>query len=94
MNVYTFFFEYDGGTYISQIVESSPLGALKAWAKRFDLHTKNAYQQYFEPDLSERLVGSLDLDLLTEVDGLINTWSWGAYKLEKSSALHFTQTAR
>jgi hypothetical protein len=94
MALYTFFLEYGGGTYISQVEAVDHEEAAKEWAIRFDLHSSPDYRGFFEDNFGEKLMNSLDLNLVTTITGVINTWSWGAYRLEKPATIHFTKTDR
>jgi len=86
--------EYEGGTYISQIEAAHHEEAPRAWAMQFDLHLRPEYLKYFENEFGAKLVESLDLNLLTPVERVANTWAWSAYRLEKPSTIHFTKTER
>jgi hypothetical protein len=94
MALYTFFLEYDGGTYISQVEAENQTQAPKVWATGFDLNNKREYARFFEPDFSVKLIESLDLNLITDLDGIANTWAWSAYRVQRPTTIHFTQTVQ
>jgi hypothetical protein len=89
---FTFFLEYKGGTYISQVTAESFVAAPSAWANQFDLHTKPELREYFTPSFRADLIKSLDLNMISPMDGLENTWSFSAYQLSEPATIHFTQT--
>ena len=92
MGLYTFFLEYEGGTYISQVSAESHEAAPRKWIEEFTQPNEKEYLHLFEKDFRESLIASLQLNLITPIDGLTNTWSFSAYALEKPSTIHFTQT--
>ena len=93
MPLYTFFLEYDGGTYISQVEAKDNFSAPEIWAKQFRLPEIFDYKEFFEDGFAEKLTQSLDLKLISAIEGLKNTWAFTAYKLERPATIHFTQTA-
>jgi hypothetical protein len=92
MPLYTFFFEYDRGTYISQIVASSYRTAPNSWAKKFDLYKNPEYKKYFERGFEKRLQESIELNLCSPIDSVVNTWAFETM-FSRPSLLHYTQTA-
>lgn len=93
MALYTFILEYEGGTYISQVYAQEQMEAPRIWATAFALDSNPEYAKFFEPDFRKKLVESLELNLVTELQGLINTYSWSAYRLDKPATIHFIKTA-
>ncbi|MBK8302482.1 MAG: hypothetical protein WBC19_08895 [Pyrinomonadaceae bacterium] len=93
MATYTFFLEYGGGTYISQIQAPSKDLAPKIWISQFDLPTRRPYRKLFEKDFQKKVIESLDLNLISAIDGVINTWDFSAYGLDEPSTIHFVKTA-
>ncbi len=92
MALYTFFLEYEGGTYISQVKVSKKELAPKAWAMQFDLPSRKRYRKFFEPKFQEKLVESLDLNIIIALENVKNTWSFSAYRLDRPATIHFTKT--
>lgn len=92
MSLYTFFLEYEGGTYISQVRARTERLATKAWATGLKLAGRKKYREYFEDDFQRKLLESLDLNLISSIDGIKNTWSFSAYRLDKPATIHFTKT--
>jgi hypothetical protein len=93
MALYTFILEYEGGTYISQVHAQEQMEAPRIWATAFDLDSNPEYTKFFESDFRKKLVESLELDLVVELQGLINAYAWTAYRLEKPATIHFIETA-
>jgi hypothetical protein len=93
MALYTFILEYEGGTYISQVQAQEQMEAPRIWATAFDLDSNTEYTKQFESDFRKKLVESLELDLVVELQGLVNAYSWTAYRLEKPATIHFIKTA-
>ncbi len=91
-DLYTFVLEYGGGTYVSQVAESSAAKALERWIDGFDLHRQKAYSRFFEPQFHKKLKESLDVDLLVPIENVVNVWSWGAFMLDKPSTLTLIKT--
>ncbi|HMM81518.1 MAG TPA: hypothetical protein PKC65_16010 [Pyrinomonadaceae bacterium] len=92
MSLFTFFLEYEGGTYITQITAKNPKLAIETWAKEFDLHNKVEFADIFEPRFQEKLVESLDLKLFFPIENVINTWTFNAYRLDRQATIHLTKT--
>ena len=92
MALYTFFLEYEGGTYISQVKAIGEKRATKIWASEFKLSETKQYGRFFEDNFQKKLVESLDLNLISQIDGVKNTWAFSAYMLDKPATIHFTKT--
>ena len=88
MPLYTFFLEYRGGTYVSQVrARSSPL-AIKAWVGKFmDLNVPRMGTRS-KSDLAETILR----DAPTALNGLKNTWCSSALVRGHLALIHFTQT--
>ena len=86
-DLFTFFLDYKGGTYVSQVRASSPVGALKAWTETLD-HTKvkglglrgkrNLLEKINEPP--------------TQLQGVKNIWCCSALINGELALIHFAQT--
>src|SRR5437762_505295 len=92
MSLYTFFFEYDGGTYISQVRAADKKTAVFKWAEEFNLQNKKEYSVIFEDDFHELLVKSVREDDPVLLNGLSQTWCVSLIHLEKSALLNLTET--
>jgi len=92
MALYTFFLDYKGGTYISQVRAARKDLAPKVWAIQFDLPSKKQYKKLFEPKFQEKLIASLDLNIIFAVEGVRNTWTFHAYRLDNLATINFTKT--
>jgi hypothetical protein len=88
MPLYTFFLEYKGGTYISQVhARSSPL-ATRAWARKFLEMKVPGLGARSKSDLVEKILG----DAPTALDGLKNIWCSSALVRGHLALIHFTKT--
>jgi hypothetical protein len=92
MALYTFFLEYEGGTYISQVRATREDLATKVWASEFKLAGEKKYRKFFEANFQKKLLASLDLNLISPIEGVKNTWDFSAYTLDKPATIHFTKT--
>jgi hypothetical protein len=88
MPLYTFFLEYRGGTYISQVRAQSSNSALRVWARtlnktelsQLDTHTKSS------------LVEKVQSDIPIAIEGVKNTWCCTALLDQHMAIINFTQT--
>jgi hypothetical protein len=85
--LYTFFFDYKGGTYVSQVKASSPLKALTAWAGALD-HTK---VDGLTHSAKNKLIDAI-AEPLSRVEGVKKTWCFSALLRDHLALVHFTQT--
>ena len=87
MSLFTFFLDYRGGTYISQVRARNYLVAPRVWAKKLELRDI--------PDVSdgfrENLLKSMEFEKPVALEGVRNTWCCGLI-YTKRAILHFTQT--
>ncbi len=89
MPLYTFFLDYRGGTYLSQIRASSPSKAIKVWMKRLD----PASIQGMGDKSKERLIQELHNEVPTAIDDLERTWCCTALVQGHLILIHFVETA-
>ena len=88
MPLYTFFLEYRGGTYISQVrARSSPL-ATKAWVRKLIELNVPGLGIRSKSDLADKILRNAP----TALDGLKNTWCSSAVVRGHLVLIHFTQT--
>lgn len=88
MPLYTFFLEYKGGTYVSQVrARSSPL-AMKAWAGKFMDMKVPRLGTRSKSDLVQKILR----DAPTTLDGLKNAWCSSALVSGHLALVHFTKT--
>ncbi|HBR56669.1 MAG TPA: hypothetical protein DEA22_04245 [Blastocatellia bacterium] len=92
MPTFTFFFEYNGGTYISQILAPDYITAVKVWAEEFSVHTEPMNAAFFETHFHQKLVKSVVFDKPVAIQGISNTWNVSTIYLEKPASLNFTVT--
>jgi hypothetical protein len=86
--LFTFYLEYKGGTYISQVRAQSYKSAPKAWAEKLD--TTVISQP--EKDFKEKLLKSIIGEPPTPIEGVSKTWCCPLVHLNNALA-HFTQTS-
>jgi hypothetical protein len=91
--LFTFFFEYEGGTYISQIRSNNFETAAINWVEKFDLHNQKSYKKYFEKDFHDKLIRSVMAASPSPITGIVNTWYLSSQFLKKESTINFTMTA-
>ena len=94
MALYTFFLDYRGGTYISQVTAPDHLSAPRVWAEAFQLDQNDELAQSFEPSFRRKLSESLESDEPTSVLGLTNTWCLTVVHLDELAIIHFTRTEK
>ena len=89
MNRYTFFLEYLGGTYVSQINATGILEAPKIWIEALD------QEDIFEAKVNfkDELLQSFDIPP-TPIEGIKNTWSLSGLVDHNLATIHFTQTVK
>lgn len=92
MPLFTFFFEYDGGTYIDQVSADDFQGAANTWAEGFGLHAESGYEKFFEKGFHENLIRSVHFNVPVAIDGISNTWCASSIYLSRRATIHFTQT--
>jgi hypothetical protein len=89
MPLYTFFLDYRGGTYLSQVSAPSPIKALRVWAERFDPTPVPG----LGPKSKEELIRAARLDRPVAIDGVKKTWCSVALLRGQLALIHFVQTA-
>ena len=88
MPLFTFFLDYRGGTYISQVRAKDYLVAPRVWAKKLELsQIPNAPERF-----RENLLKSFEFEKPVAIEAVRNTWCC-ALIYTRRSMLHFTQTA-
>jgi hypothetical protein len=87
MPLFTFFLEYKGGTYISQVRAQSYKSAPKVWAEKLDLSVISQLERDFKRKLQE----SVDGETPTPLKGIDKTWCCSLLTL-KETLVHFVQT--
>ena len=88
MALYTFIFEFDGGTYISQIKARSLKSAVKSWAKKIAKDSPLTLPEKTCRVLTDAIAG----DPPTPVSGLANVWCLTALVRGKLALLNIVQT--
>jgi hypothetical protein len=87
MDLYTMFFEYKGGTFVSQVKAGSPKGALRMWARQIAIKV-DGLGESSKAELLE------DEEFLKPepLDGLRNTWCSSTLIRGQLALIHFTKT--
>jgi len=85
--LYTFFLDYKGGTYVSQVKASSPVKALTAWAEALDYTKVDGFTSSAKKKLTEAINQPP-----TRLEGVKNTWCCSALLRGHLALIHFTQT--
>ena len=88
MPLFTFFLEYKGGTYISQVRAQSYKSAPKVWAEKLDLSVISQ----LESDFQSKLLKSVDNEIPTPIKGIDKVWCCSLLSL-KETLMHFVQTS-
>ncbi|HSK73224.1 MAG TPA: hypothetical protein VK892_16110 [Pyrinomonadaceae bacterium] len=92
MLLFTAYFEYDGGTYISQVTAPDHNIAIQTWAEEFKLHRKKDYKSFFEKDFRKKLLKSVNFDVPVEIEGVSKCWCISLIYLDKPALIHLIQT--
>jgi len=85
--LYTFFLEYKGGTYVSQVKASSPVKALTAWAEALDYTKVDGLSRSAKGKLTEEINQPP-----TPLEGVKNAWCCSALLRGHLALIHFTET--
>lgn len=86
MPLYTFFLDYQNGTYVSQVRAPNVRRAPKVWARSFDYTVV--------PGLGAKTAGQLaqELDEPVALTGIKQTWCCTALLRGHLALIHFVQT--
>jgi hypothetical protein len=85
--LYTFFLDYKGGTYVSQVRASSPLKALTIWGEALN-HTQ---VDGLSRSAKKKLTAEIN-EPPTLLEGVKNTWCYSALLRGHLALIHFTLT--
>ncbi|HEX9997088.1 MAG TPA: hypothetical protein VGB45_08095 [Abditibacterium sp.] len=89
MRLYTFFLDYQVGTYISQLRAETPQKAMKNWAKNLDTKPMSG----FGPRLKSRLLQEIQEEDFVAVQSLQNVWGFCIRPGGRFGMVHFVETA-
>lgn len=87
MKLFTFFLDYLGGTYVSQVESRSYEGAPEIWLNQIDVSAISGAPADFVMKISE----SFDLPPIL-LEGIRNTWCLSGTVDDNLALIHFTQT--
>ena len=85
MNRYTFFAEYLGGTYVSQVEADSFEHAPARWVKSL----KQTDSVHFDEKFKTELIKSMDSPP-SPIEGLLDTWCFSSLFGDNLLLVHFT----
>lgn len=88
MSLYTFFLDYQGGTYISQVHAQTHSEAPKIWIKELDWTSIPKVERKFR----NKLLSEIELEKPIEIEGLNKTWCLSPTIADNLALVHFTQT--
>jgi hypothetical protein len=74
MKLYTFFFEYKGGTYIYQARGRTLEAALQVWADILPVDKIVGADGSFKRVLLEEIVDAVENNGITPIKGVLNVW--------------------
>ena len=89
MPLYTFLFEYAGGTYVSQVTATSPKAAVGRWAVELPADEIDD----FGPASKARLMEEAAAEAPTSVDELSNVWCLTALVRGKLALIYIVRTS-
>ena len=69
-SLYTFIFEFEGGTYVSQVEAQHPKKATRQWAAQLEIQQIPNFTQV----MKENLKKSVEHEDATPVEGVTNVW--------------------
>jgi hypothetical protein len=90
MGLFTFVFEYKGGTYIDQKSADDVKSALINWAKDLNTSKIDGFNSAEKTELLNEL-NNLDSELVS-LDGLVNTWCQDVFIGDKMYLINIIQT--
>jgi hypothetical protein len=89
MPLYTFVFEYAGGTYISQVTAASPKSAVRRWAEELPADEIDD----LGPASKARLIDEATAEPPAPINGLTNAWCVTALIRGKLALINFVKTS-
>ncbi len=90
MPLYTFIMDYAGGTYVSQVIASSPNSACVKWAQGLDVSQVSGLGQKSK----ETLIEEMKTEVPTAIDGLFGSWCATARIRGELALINIVQTER
>lgn len=88
MNLYTFFMEFEGGTYISQVAAPSLKLAMRKWANSLD----TTQIKGMGPTLKKQVIQEIEGEEATPLEGLKNAWCFALSPKGKFCLVNFVET--
>ena len=88
--VYTFIMDYDGGTYVSQVKASSPIGAARKWAQSLDTRGIEGIGEASKLQMINELNSEFEEPVALE--GMSNIWFISFLLRGKLAMVNFVKT--
>lgn len=88
--LYTFLFDFNGGTYISQVEAAHPAEAKRRWA----LHLKSEGIEGVREFLYQGFVDDVESKSIVAVTDQINVWGFSVLLRNKLGLIHVVETSR
>ncbi len=89
-SLYTFVFDWEGGTYISQVEARHPKEAYRNWAKQLEIQ----YIPGFTEAMRQEVQNAIETDDATPLEGLTNAWCFTVLISDKFGMGNIIKTER
>ena len=90
LSLFTFFMEYRGGTYISQVKARDYSASPRIWVEELDTSPISPLEKDFKKKLRKSLD---DFELIVPIEGIVNTWACSFVHV-KGITVHLTKTSQ
>jgi hypothetical protein len=87
--LYTFFFEFQGGTYISQVRAATPGEAKKLWAKQLLIEAI----PNFGTRMQHQLIQDIDEENVVAINDVLNVWCFAVLPAGRFGLVTFMKTS-
>lgn len=88
MNLYTFFFEFEGGTYVSQVRGEAPRLAMRVWAENLE----TSQIKGLGPRVKEEILQAIEAEEPVLLGGLESVWCFTLNPLGRFCIVNFVAT--
>ena len=89
MALYTFILQYDGGTYVSQVVEQNNLDAMRKWLRELDV---SEIPGFTEVDKQLLIKDDFSDETPIQLKDCINIWCFGLRTNKELALVNFVLT--
>ena len=93
MNLYTFFMEFKGGTYISQVKALDSFQAMENWAAQLLPDQIEGFSQQKKQALIAAIPELIEDKFVSKINGMEHVWSFSHDFEEGFAMVHFVWTA-